>query len=138
MFLRKLGEFDPSKTRSPGRKPEGKAGESGRFPGRLFTHITVSEELVPYLEPAVAQVPGRKPEGYPEGKSEKVAVGSQRARNLDSEAGSSTGCSEHSPLEKLRKIATFLKNTESRKVRKGFPEALPDFFYNLVVFSSFY
>ena len=47
-FLRKLGEFDPSKTRSPGRKPEGKAGESGRHPGRLFEHITFpSPELVP-------------------------------------------------------------------------------------------
>ena len=36
VVLRKLGVFAMSKTCSPGRFPEGKVGESGRFPGRVF------------------------------------------------------------------------------------------------------
>jgi len=64
-------------------------------------------------EVGIARLPGRKTEGNPEGKSEKVGLGSQRDRNED---GPGRRCSWSLFLEKGCKFDKFIKNTESRKV----------------------
>ena len=91
LFFWKLGVWAISKTRSPGRFPEGKVGDSGRLPGRCFHkwlflvrnwfHVGPRRWSVEKMcQIAMAQLPGRNPERFPEGKSDKVVLGSQRAR----------------------------------------------------------
>ena len=114
-----------SKTCSPGRISEGKVGDSGRIPGRFFSYVTFSG---PESDPCgtsevlcgegvsqvvIARLPGRNPEGNPEGKSEKVGLGSQRDRNED---GPGRRCSLSRFCGRVHIFDKFIKNTESRKV----------------------
>ena len=110
-----------SKTCSPGRFPEGRVGDSGRFPGRFFSYVIFSgPRSVPcgtsevlcgegVSQGAIARLPGRE-SGRERGK---VGLGSQRDRNQD---GPGRRCSWSLFYEKVFELDELIKNTESRKV----------------------
>ena len=128
LFLRKLVVFAMSKTRSPGRFPEGKVGDSGRVPGRTFSYVTFSGlEEFPcgssgvlcgegVSQVVIAPLPGRNPEGNPEGKSEKVGLGSQRDRNED---GPGRRCSWSRFWETVCKLDKFIKTLNPGRFPEG-------------------
>ena len=112
-----------SKTRSPGRFPEGKVGDSGRVPGRTFSYVTFSgPESVPCgssgvlcgdsVFQVIARLPGRNPEGNPEGKSEKSALA---AKGKEMKMGQAR-CSWSLFWEWVPNFDKLIKNIESRKV----------------------
>ena len=118
-----------SKTCSPGRFPEGKVGDSGRVPGRTFSYVTFSgPEEVPcgssgvlcgegVSQVVIARLPGRNPEGNPEGKSEKVGLGSQRDRNED---GPGRRCSWSLFWKKYVNLTNSLETPNPGRESRGF------------------
>ena len=65
---------------------------------------------------AIARLPGRNPEGNPEGKSEKVGLGSQRGRNEDRQGGKYLG---HFSGEKCESLTNYAKTPNPGRFPEG-------------------